>query len=92
MSSKQPSEARVQVSNLLNCAIMCDFDFSFYDADELALLGSDLLDQFRDRAMPDTIHRRVLDTAHETNNLGSEWAEGAPPCRPMCDARSWGRG
>ena len=23
---------------------------------------------------------------------GSEWAEGAPPCRPMCDARSWGRG
>ena len=39
------------------------------DIDGVALSASDLLDQFRDRAMPDTIHRRVLDTAHETNNL-----------------------
>ena len=69
MSSKQPSEARVQVSNLLNCAIMCDFDFSFYDADELALLACDLLDKFRKRGMHDAIQRRVLNTAHETNNL-----------------------
>ena len=62
MYSKQPSEARVQVSNLLNCAIMCDVDFSFYDADELALLASDLLDQFRKRGMPDSVQ-------HQTNNL-----------------------
>ena len=69
MYSKQPSEARVQVSNLLNCAIMCDVEFSFYDVDDLALLASDLLDQFRDRGMNETIQRRVLDTAHQTNNL-----------------------
>jgi hypothetical protein len=51
MFSKQPSEARVQVSNLLNsvnCAIMCDVDFSFYDVDDLAMLAHDLLDQFGD--------------------------------------------
>jgi hypothetical protein len=69
MPSQRPSEARVQVSNLLNCAIMCDVDFSFYDVDDLAMLASDLLDQFRDRGMPDTIQRGVLDTAHQTNNL-----------------------
>ena len=45
MYSKQPSEARVQVSNLLNCAIMCDVEFSLYDVDDLALLASDLLDK-----------------------------------------------
>ncbi len=69
MSSKQPSEARVQVSNLLNCTIMCDVNVSFFDADDLAMLASDLLDQFRKRGMPDSIFRRFLDTAHETNNL-----------------------
>ena len=69
MYSKQPSEARVQVSNLLNCAIMCDVEFSFYDVDDLAMLAADLLDQFRDRGMNETIQRRVLDTAHQTNNL-----------------------
>jgi hypothetical protein len=53
MSSKWPSEARVQVSNLLNCAIMCDVDFSFFDVDELAMMASDLLDQFCDRGMND---------------------------------------
>jgi hypothetical protein len=39
------------------------------DIDDLALSASDLLDQFRERGMPDTIHRRILDTAHQTNNL-----------------------
>ncbi len=81
MSSKWPNEARVQVSNLLNCVIMCDVtvDFSFYDVDDLAMMASDLLDQFRKRGMPDSIHRRVLDTAHpsQTNNL--EKLKGAGP-------------
>jgi hypothetical protein len=48
---------------------MCDVDFSFYDVDDLALLASELLDKFRKRGMPDTIQRRVIDTAHEANNL-----------------------
>ena len=69
MSSERPSEARVQVSNLLNCAIMCDVDFSLYDVDDLAMLASDLLDQFRDRGMPDTIQRKVLNNTHDANNL-----------------------
>jgi hypothetical protein len=69
MSSKWPNEARVQVSNLLNCVIMCDVDLSFYDVNDLAMMASDFLDQFRKGGMPDSIHRRVLDTAHQTNNL-----------------------
>ena len=69
MSGKQPSEARVQVSNLLNCAIMCDVDFSFFAADDLALLAHDLLDKFCKRGMPDTIHRKVLDKTYDANNL-----------------------
>ncbi len=69
MSSKWPNEARVQVSNLLNCTIMCDGETAFYDVDDLAMTACALLDQFRKRGMPDTIHKRVLDTAHQTNNL-----------------------
>ena len=69
MSSKQPSEARVQVSNLLNCAIMCDFDISFLDVDELAMLASDLLDKFRKRGMPDEIQRKVLAKTYDVNDL-----------------------
>jgi hypothetical protein len=71
MSSKQPSEARVQVSNLLNCAIMCDVDFSFYDVDDLAMLAHwhDLLDQFGDRGMNDTIPRMVLKNTYDAKNL-----------------------
>ncbi len=53
MSSKWPNEARVQVSNLLNCTIMCDGEMAFYDVDDLAMTASDLLDQFRKRGMPD---------------------------------------
>ena len=69
MYSKQPSEARVQVSNLLNCAIMCDVDFSFYDADELALLASDLLDQFRDRGMDDSVQRKLVGRALDAESV-----------------------
>jgi hypothetical protein len=69
MYSKQPSEARVQVSNLLNCAIMCDVELSFYDVDDLAMLAHDLLDQFGDRGMNDTIPRMVLKNTYEANNL-----------------------
>ncbi len=72
MYSKWPNEARVQVSNLLNCVIMCDVEFSFYDVDDLAMMASDLLDQFCKRGMLDSIHRRVLDTAHQTQRPGYE--------------------
>jgi hypothetical protein len=69
MSGKWPSEARVQVSNLLNRVIMCDLDFSFYAVDDLALMASDLLDQFRKRGMPDAIQRKVLDKIYEPKDL-----------------------
>ncbi len=69
MSSKWPNEARVQVSNLRNCTIMCDGEFSFYDVDDLALTATDLLDQFRKRGMPDTIQRKVLDHTYDAKNL-----------------------
>ncbi len=46
---------------------MCEF--SFYDVDDLAMMASDHLDQFRKRGKPDSVHRTVLDTAHQTNNL-----------------------
>jgi hypothetical protein len=69
MYSKQPSEARVQVSNLLNCAIMCDVQISFYDVDDLAMLANDLLDQFGDRGMNDTIPRMYLKNTYEARNL-----------------------
>ncbi len=82
MSSKWPSEARVQVSNLLNCAIMCDVDFSFYDVDYLAMMASELLDQFRDRGMHDTIHRKVLSNTYDANNLEK------PRQRPGCEIQS----
>jgi hypothetical protein len=48
---------------------MCDLEFSFYDIDDLAIKASDLLDQFRDRGMPDTIHRKVLDKTYDADNL-----------------------
>jgi hypothetical protein len=35
----------------------------------LALSASDLLDQFRERGMPDTIQRKVLDKTYEANDL-----------------------
>ena len=69
MSSKQPSEARVQVSNLLNCAIMCDLNLSFLDVDDCAMLAHDLLDQFGDRGMNDTIPRMYLKNTYEARNL-----------------------
>ncbi len=69
MSSKWPNEARVQVSNLLNCVIMCDGEFSFYDVDDLALTACALLDQFRDKGMDDTIHRKVLNNTYDAKNL-----------------------
>jgi hypothetical protein len=48
---------------------MCDVDFSFFDVDDLAMMASDLLDQFRDRGMPDTIQRKVLNNTYDANNL-----------------------
>ena len=48
---------------------MCDIEFSFLDVDELVMMASDLLDQFRDRGMPDTIHRKVLEKTFDANNL-----------------------
>ncbi len=55
MSCTWPDEAackRVRVSNLLTSTVMLDVDI-----DDLALSASDLLDQFRERGLPDTIHR-----------------------------------
>ena len=48
---------------------MCDVDFSFYDVDDLAMLAHDLLDQFGDRGMNDTIPRMVLKNTYDAKNL-----------------------
>jgi hypothetical protein len=39
------------------------------DIDDLAMSASDLLDQYRKRGMPYTIHRMVLEKSYATNNL-----------------------
>jgi hypothetical protein len=50
------------------------------DIDDLALSASDLLDQFRERGMPDTIQRKVLDKTHEANDLAK--LKAGPKGRP----------
>jgi hypothetical protein len=39
------------------------------DIDDLAMSASDLLDQFRERGMTDTIQRKVLDRTYGANDL-----------------------
>jgi hypothetical protein len=67
--SKWPNEARVQVSNLLNCTIMYDGEMRFLDIDDLVMAACALLDQFRERGMHDAVQRRVVEKTFEANNL-----------------------
>ena len=48
---------------------MCDLNLSFLDVDDCAMLAHDLLDQFGDRGMNDTIPRMVLKSTYEAKNL-----------------------
>jgi hypothetical protein len=71
MSCTWPDEAgckRVRVSNLLTSTVIIGVMLDV-DIDDLALSASDLLDQFRKRGMPDTIHRKVLEKTYAANNL-----------------------
>jgi hypothetical protein len=69
---------------------MCDFEFSFLDVDDLAMLANDLLDQFRDRGMNDTIPRKVLNNTYKEKIWRSSetWLRNSKqPLKPMTPRR-----
>jgi hypothetical protein len=66
----EPACKRVRISNLLTCTVIDGaMLLDNVDIDDLAMSASDLLDQFRKRGMPDTIHRKILDKTYDANNL-----------------------
>jgi hypothetical protein len=48
---------------------MMEQDTAFLDIDDVAMMAAGLLDQFRDRAIHDSVHRFVVQKALEQNNL-----------------------
>jgi hypothetical protein len=78
MSCKWTNESacrRVRVSNQFNCVVMFDgatppvLDNVDIDDLPMATSDSDLLDQFRDRRMEDSIQRLIVKHTFEADNL-----------------------